>query len=62
MSFISIIERVIEMVNVLPEYKLDIVSAFIQFLLSDVGNNYEEDLRHSIKQADKGRIIKQWKN
>ena len=47
----------IEMVNALPEYKLDIVSAFIQFLSSDAGSNYEEDLKHSIQQADRGKII-----
>ena len=50
-------EAAIEMVNALPEYKLDIVSAFIQFLSSDAGSNYEEDLRHSLQQADEGRLV-----
>lgn len=50
-------EATIEMVNALPEYKLDIVSAFIRFLLSDAGSNYEEDLRHSLQQADEGKLV-----
>ena len=50
-------EATIEMVNALPEYKLDIVSAFIRFLSSDAGSNYEEDLGHSLQQADEGKLV-----
>ncbi|MCH5267299.1 MAG: hypothetical protein J1E62_03050 [Lachnospiraceae bacterium] len=50
-------EFTIQMVNTLPENKLDIVSAFIQFLYSQESGDYIEELRHSIQQADNGQIV-----
>ena len=55
--FMSKREATIELVKTLPEYKIDIVSAFIQFLASDMGNDYEEALRHSLQQANEGKFI-----
>ena len=50
-------EATIQLINELPEYKLEIVSAFIRFLVSNDVDNYEEDLRHSIRQADHGQFV-----
>ena len=54
-------EMTIQMVSTLPEYKLDIVSAFISFLCSEENRDYAEELRRSIQQADNGKIVtKSW--